>query len=486
MTKIITNPPDTSQYETELARCLLTEQDHDTLKELASKYHPEHVLDPDLRSLCTQVVQQINARGYADRTSLSCADSLVNRVLASPSTNTPPESILGAVERESSLYLLRQEVEKAFASCKDPSELSDAVGRIAESHRSRSYSTKSEAPSTLWSRIKARAKDLKAKGSALLGVATPWKALDRISYGLQAGHLWIWGGFTSVGKTQLAVEFVYNAIHALRRVIIISTEQSESQYLLRLVARETGVTTPEIQLGRGLDYKGQEKADAFIEKCESTGLRIYDKLRDVDSILTAIWREHKQRPVDLVVIDFVQNVTAPGESAYEQTRRVALELQLGAISLDIPVFALSQVSNESARGIKTGDYLLAFKGAGELAAAADVAVVLSRLDQEESEKEFGRPLDGINCSIQKHRHGPTGNFQLEFVNSYTALVPVPSAQDVAEERAKKADRIREEVETRKAAKEEEERLRNSQRARNEKRAGELFKSAVKDSKGGDK
>lgn len=387
------------------------------------------------------------------------------------------------MERESSLHLLRKEVEKVFASCKDPKELSDAVGRIAESHRSKQFSTKAEDPSALWERIKSRGRDLKAKGSALLGVATPWAALDRLSYGLQAGHLWIWGGFTSVGKTQLAVEFVHHAVSAGRRVVVVSTEQSEAQYLLRLVARETGVTTPEIQLGRGLDAEGLAKADAFVEKCKATGLRVYDKLRDVDSILTTLWREHKHKAIDLVVVDFVQNVTASGESAYEQTRRVALELQLGAITLSVPFFALSQVSNESARGIKSGDYLLSFKGAGELAAAADFAVVLSRLDPESAEKEFDRAFDGIHCSIQKHRHGPTGNFRLEFVNNYTALVPAPTEEEVESIRRAKAGRIAEEAAAKRAAKEEEERLRNSQRARKEKREKDLFTKAVQVEKG---
>jgi replicative DNA helicase len=70
---------------------------------------------------------------------------------------------------------------------------------------------------------------------------------------------------------------------------------------------------------------------------------------------------------------------------------------------------MSQVSNEAARG---DPRIIGFKGAGEIAAAADLGLWLERDRDNESL---------LQCYIRKNRHGPTGKASLKYTDNFTRL-----------------------------------------------------------------
>jgi len=83
-----------------------------------------------------------------------------------------------------------------------------------------------------------------------------------------------------------------------------------------------------------------------------------------------------------------------------------------AKDLDICVVAMSQVSNETAKGESK---IIGYKGAGEIAAACDLGLWLER-DKEDDER--------LTCFIRKNRHGMTGVQELRFTNQFTRIVEV--------------------------------------------------------------
>ena len=60
---------------------------------------------------------------------------------------------------------------------------------------------------------------------------------------------------------------------------------------------------------------------------------------------------------------------------------------------------------------------IAYKGAGELAEAADVGIYLKRSNTDKAR---------ILVQIKKNRHGPLGEGVMEYTNNWTSLVEVDS------------------------------------------------------------
>ena len=85
-------------------------------------------------------------------------------------------------------------------------------------------------------------------------------------------------------------------------------------------------------------------------------------------------------------------------------------MQKMAKELQVTVIALSQVNNESAAGDSP---IIGLKGAGELAAVADIVLWLKRHDQE---KQW------LNVEIRKNRpFGATGVIPMQFNSSWTRI-----------------------------------------------------------------
>src|SRR3990167_4803408 len=70
------------------------------------------------------------------------------------------------------------------------------------------------------------------------------------------------------------------------------------------------------------------------------------------------------------------------------------------------ILLISQISNEGAKG-RVGN-VIAYKGAGELAAGPDVGLFLERVEENKSVVP-----DIILCRIRKNRHGPLGKVWLQ-------------------------------------------------------------------------
>jgi replicative DNA helicase len=114
--------------------------------------------------------------------------------------------------------------------------------------------------------------------------------------------------------------------------------------------------------------------------------------------------------LDVVFIDFIQNLTKKGAGGkYEMAADIALDLQALAKELRCHIVALSQIPNDEG---KQDSGLLVYKGAGEIAAAADVGMLIKRAKN---------PDNMLELQIRKNRHGMLTKFYMEFQNNWTRL-----------------------------------------------------------------
>lgn len=121
-------------------------------------------------------------------------------------------------------------------------------------------------------------------------------------------------------------------------------------------------------------------------------LTVHDGLRSMDEIETAV---SKLKP-DVLVLDYVQKIRVDGKTEYERMTDVANRMQDLAVRENVTVFDLSQVSNDGKDFVHGS--VVPSKGSGELVAAADVAIVLTRpknqkekfLELHLAKNKFGR------------------------------------------------------------------------------------------------
>ena len=89
--------------------------------------------------------------------------------------------------------------------------------------------------------------------------------------------------------------------------------------------------------------------------------------------------------------------------------QIAKDLQALAHDCRCTIVCLSQLPNHAGRE-DTG--ILEFKGAGEIAAACDVGVLMKRAKEHASK---------ILVDVRKHRHGKCGKYLLQYANGWTRI-----------------------------------------------------------------
>lgn len=235
---------------------------------------------------------------------------------------------------------------------------------------------------------------------------------DYIFY--QPGHFWVIGAWTSVGKTAMMIESIVRFFveNQAGRVAVFSTEMTECQNISRILANRTGVNANVILSGKMLDMH-QRKVDSEKEWLKEKTLFIYTKTRSCEEISRQCRKLKHGCGVDLVFIDFIQNVEKEGyREKYAMMSQIALDLQALAHELECTIICLSQIPNHAGR---EDSGILEFKGAGEIAAACDLGAIMKREKSDHSKLLF---------DIRKNRHGKCGKYIFQFVNGWTRIEEV--------------------------------------------------------------
>lgn len=256
-------------------------------------------------------------------------------------------------------------------------------------------------------------KQKKANGSELLGISTGYSKLDDAIDGLRPGHLWIIGGYTSMGKTTASLNIIANLIKQGKRVVFYSLEMNAVDIFSRLL----GVLSNDNGLSIIKGYaKDETITNENIQKIVDSKLSIHSGVSELSEILYSMYEESLSDETTVFVVDFMQLMTIKGaKSEYETITNCTLELQQCAKRLKIPIIALSQVSND---GAKSGDsVVMSFKGSGAIAAAADLAIEI--MMNETSVDDWKRKMYAgedtrMKWSIRKNRHGKVGAIEMNF------------------------------------------------------------------------
>jgi replicative DNA helicase len=222
--------------------------------------------------------------------------------------------------------------------------------------------------------------------------------------GMEAGQIWVVGGFSSVGKSAIGVNFALDAFKQGKRVGLVSLEMTDEAYMTRFLSIVSGVGQRVIRRREVMtlaEADALKKAKQFMSEAP---LEIYSPGRELKKIVSTARRMKETDGLDLLIVDFLQNVAVGSFDEFASAREASLEFQQVAKDLRCTVLAFSQISNESAKaqkandGKKSGYY--SFKGHGAIRDAADVGIMLER------DQVTNSPI--LNVDVVKNRHDEKG------------------------------------------------------------------------------
>jgi len=257
-------------------------------------------------------------------------------------------------------------------------------------------------------------------------ILTSFAAIDDILGGLQRSDLIILGARPSAGKTTLALNIARNtAVNQKACVALFSLEMSRQAVVQRLLANESKVDSKRVRLGtytekeerRIMEASGiLSEAPIYID--DSPQLRVVEMRGKAQ-------RLHRERTVDLVIVDYLQLIQGAtrSESRVQELSEITRSLKALAREIDAPVLAISQLSRAIEWRTSHRPQLSDLRDSGSIEQDADVVLFISRDAMYFTKDEWGKTHDvGIepyeedkaDIIIAKHRNGPTGEVKLRF------------------------------------------------------------------------
>ena len=238
------------------------------------------------------------------------------------------------------------------------------------------------------------------KGKDLWGFSTGYRRIDSATRGFQKGQLWVVGAYTSIGKSWFCLNLANNALKDGAKVLYLSTEMVETRLAWRLTAINTGI--PEFDMIQDrLTPESKDRRDSALQSILTSPIRIISGITRIDEVIFYAKREIADKGLDVVVVDFLQNL-AGGKDEYEELSNAIRKLQNLALSEKICVIVASQVSRESQKAGTSGAF--GYKGSGTIEACADLGIVLKR--KEDSKNE-------LVVDVKKNRNGFTFELELD-------------------------------------------------------------------------
>lgn len=246
----------------------------------------------------------------------------------------------------------------------------------------------------------------------VVGITTGFKTLDYYTKGFCKGNMWVVGGYTSYGKSMLAVQM---ALHALRQEAVVdyfSMEMTQEDLLKRMIACETSTPTNELS---------QETITSTANLFSAYKLNIYDTVRRYDDIVSTLRGSiAKGEKPDVVFIDYLQNIISDDDQ-YNALRKISHSLQAFAVEEDVCIVALSQVGREYMKGESKS---MGFKGSGDIEESSDVAIELERHKNEAKEL-----TNELTLHVKKNRKGQTGSISCKMKPEFSQVIEVTKNHD---------------------------------------------------------
>lgn len=251
----------------------------------------------------------------------------------------------------------------------------------------------------------------------ITGVATGFTILDHMTSGFQPGDLVIIAARPAIGKSTIALNIgAHCAIRLHKPVAMFSLEMSKESLFMRLLCSESHVDAHKLRTG----YVNHQEMAQLLETMRSIAPSPFyiddNSLQTVMEIRNAARTLHRQQPLGLIIVDYLQLISGAGggkENRTQEVSAISRGLKSLARELGVPVIALSQLSRApEQRGKDHRPMLSDLRESGGIEADADTVILLFREEVYEANEENAGLAELI---VAKQRNGPIGVVKVAFI-----------------------------------------------------------------------
>lgn len=190
--------------------------------------------------------------------------------------------------------------------------------------------------------------DIRAKmdfaPGATVGLPFGLEELDESTTGMREGQLIVVAGTPKSGKTSLAIDIARKIVKRSIPVAFFSREMLKEELMERILAQESDVSYTKIRKPANLSTSEFRLLERTRKEIDNWPLYIDDNATHISEIVPRAHLLIKKEKVELVVVDYVQIVGAPGEKQFERVAFAANELTALAKTTKVPVLCLSQLT----------------------------------------------------------------------------------------------------------------------------------------------
>lgn len=251
------------------------------------------------------------------------------------------------------------------------------------------------------------------------GLSTGFRSWDRLTGGLHRGQLTVLAARTGVGKTTLSLQVAETVARALKereeqaRVVVLSLEMSARELLLRLSCSRALVDAERLSQGRLSEEEHKRWLGAVRELAElEPYLTLWVSANvTVGDLLVRTEELHQERPIALLVVDYLGLIRGVGATRYEQVSEVSRQLRALATGLEIPVLANAQLARPQDRSEDRPPTLYELRDSGSIEQDADNVLLLWR--QPVADRFGVQTRSNLAVAhLAKQRQGRPGVFHL--------------------------------------------------------------------------
>jgi replicative DNA helicase len=266
----------------------------------------------------------------------------------------------------------------------------------------------------------------------VIGLATGFVDIDRMTSGLQPGELIVIAGRPSMGKTALAMNMVESAaLESKKAVAVFSMEMSGPQLAMRMIGSVGRVDQHQLRTGTFKEEDWPRLVDA-VGKLNDAQIHIDDTAGlNALEVRSRARRLHRQcGGLSLIVIDYLQLMSGTSggrdENRATEIAEISRSLKGLAKELKVPVIALSQLNRSVDSRQDKRPMMSDLRESGAIEQDADVIMFIYRDEVYNQDS----PRKGIaEIIIAKQRNGPVGKVDLTFIGRYTRFESYAGGHD---------------------------------------------------------
>lgn len=244
-------------------------------------------------------------------------------------------------------------------------------------------------------------------GGGITGDSCGFPMIDERTKGFHAGELIVIAARPGMGKTNMALNIIAAYLRRQQTVLMFSLEMTTNELCGRMLPiMSTGLSYNK-SLSAQFNEEEWTQVNNFIGTInQGKGLNIDDDASVSIADIRARSRKVKQRNgLDLIVVDYMGLVDAPGRSPTEVVENVSKGLKRLAKAMKCPVVALSQLSRKCDERPDKRPILSDLRQSGSIEQDADMVAFIYRDEVYNPDTQDYGIAEFI---IGKLRHGQTG------------------------------------------------------------------------------